>query len=171
MAATTRRTRPTKANLEAIADGSVARKNEGIENTPAPKSVRPAGRRRTVAAKPATATAPAVEAAPAVEVTRIRHTQEYTVDLFADGVEPERDYDKLLAKDPSEVNLDFVAWVKKYVGYDADPKTVQILISTYKEFQQSPEQKAKTIAKRQAAAAKRAAAQMKKAAAAKADAK
>jgi hypothetical protein len=85
----------------------------------------------------------------------VRHTQDYTVDLLDPGMEPERDYAKVLAKDPSETHLDFVAWVKQYVGYDADPKTVQILISTYHEFQKTPAQKAKTIQKRLAAAQKR----------------
>jgi len=94
----------------------------------------------------------------------IRHTQDYTVDLLDPGAEPDRDYKKVLAKDPSQVHVDFVAWVQKYVGYDADVKTVQILISTYHEFQKTPEQKAKTIAKRLGAAQKRAEAAKKTAA-------
>jgi hypothetical protein len=93
----------------------------------------------------------------------IRHTQEYTVDLLDEGIEPERDYSKVLAKSPSDVNLDFVAWVKEYVGVDIDPRTVQITISTYHEFQRTPAQKAKTIAKRLAAAQKRAEAEKNKA--------
>jgi hypothetical protein len=89
----------------------------------------------------------------------IRHTQDYTVDLRDPGKETERDFAKLLDKDPSEVHHDFVAWFEKHSGYKCDVRTVQFLIATYvSDFQKDPAQKAKTIAKRDAAAAKRAAA-------------
>lgn len=142
---------------------------------PAPKSVR---RRRPAPAAKAPAVvkevqsdALAAKAAPTLlgaDGEMVRRTHEYTVDLMAPGVEPERDFAKVMAKDPSEVHLDFVAWVAEHVGYKADPKTVQILISTYHEFQASPAQKAKTQAKRLAAAAKRGEAAARKEAKAKA---
>jgi hypothetical protein len=142
---------------------------------PTPKSVRPVRRpaapksSEVHAPKPA-AKVPAIvkdvqadalisKAAPSMlgaDGSLVRHTQDYTVDLLDPGMEPERDFAKVLAKDPSETHLDFVAWVAEYVGYEADAKTVQILISTYHEFQKTPAQKAKTIAKRVAAAEKRA---------------
>lgn len=152
---------------------------------PAPRSVRPA---RRTAAKAAPAPAPVAagksprrrpvavavqsdaltaEAAPTILGANgelIRHTQDYTVDLLDPGAEPERDYAKVLAKSPSETHLDYVAWVAKYVGVEIDARTVQILISTYHEFQKTPEQKAKTIQKRLAAAQKRGEAELRKAA-------
>jgi len=158
----TRRT-PALKGAEAAAVPSVLAGVVAETPAPNPKSVRPARR-------PAAPKVPAVvkdvqpdalisKAAPSMlsaDGSLVRHTQDYTVDLLDPGMEPERDFAKVLAKDPSETHLDFVAWVAEYVGYEADAKTVQILISTYHEFQKTPAQKAKTIAKRVAAAEKRA---------------
>jgi hypothetical protein len=163
---------------------SAARKTAAAKvteiETPAPA---PTVRRRRPAAKKAVEAAPAAVVTDAVtsvaapnlvgaDGSLTRHTMEYTVDLLDPGTEPERDYSKVLAKDPSEVHLDFVEWVKLYVGYEADARTVQILISTYAEFQRTPWKKAKTIQRRVEAAQKRATAEAsKKARAAKAAAK
>lgn len=144
--------------------------------TPAPtKSVRPATRRRPSAPKPPAAASVAEVVSDALTTAAaptkigpngemIRQTHEYTVDLRDPGMETERDFDKLLAKEPSEVHHDFVAWFEKHSGYKCDVRTVQYLIATYvSDFQKDPAQKAKTIAKRDAAAAKRGLAAAKKA--------
>jgi hypothetical protein len=177
---TSRKSAPANEVPENLKDAPAPTKV--IRRRPTPKPSAPAA---PVAEKPAT---PRRRPAPVVDVSAdalipqasrtilsadgsmIRHTQDYTVDLMDEGSEPERDYSKVLAKSPSEVHLDYVAWVEKYVGVKIDARTVQILISTYHEFQATPAQKAKTIQKRLAAAEKRAEAaknKAKKAAAAK----
>lgn len=89
----------------------------------------------------------------------IRDTNAYTVDLLSPGSENEkRDFDKLLAKDPSELHVEAAEWIHGKTGYKPDVKTLQLVLALYHEFQRSPEHKARTIAKRQEAAAKKGAA-------------
>lgn len=135
-----------------------------VVETPAPAPV--VRRRRPAVKVPAPEAVKAVvsdvaisKAAPTllgIDGSLTRHTQEYTVDLLDKGEESERDFGKMLAKSPSETHQAFVAWVRKTMGEEIDARTVQILISTYHEFQRSPEQKAKMIEKRLNAAAARA---------------
>lgn len=97
-----------------------------------------------------------------VEIPKVRPVEGYTVDLTAEGEDTERSFEKLLAKDPNETHAEFVAWFEEQTGEKLDIKTVQYTLATYKEFQNSPEHKAKTQAKRQAAARKRAEAEAAK---------
>lgn len=62
---------------------------------------------------------------------------------------------KLLDKEPSEVHNRFVDYIADEVGYDCDPKTVQLVISQWQKFQKTPEQQEYTKAKKEAAAAAR----------------
>lgn len=91
-----------------------------------------------------------------VEIPKVRETQAYTADLTDPGAETSRNFEKLLAKDPGENILDFVAWFAKHTGKELDAKTAQCTVATYIEFQRSPEHKAKTQAKRVEAAKKKA---------------
>jgi hypothetical protein len=114
----------------------------------------------------------AKEAVPAVAAIELflpanRHVADYSVDLTNEGEEPTRDYGKVLAKQPSETHIAFQEWVKKHVGVDVDVRTVQILISTYHEFQNSPERKAHMKKVGEAAAMKKAAQLARKQATAK----
>jgi hypothetical protein len=177
----------TKTATPSVLDGVTAdkpaptkvirRRPSSTKATPAPtKAEAKTTPRRRSAPAGATKTADALtpQAAPTLlgaNGEMIRHTMDYTVDLLDKGTEPERDYAKVLAKDPSETHHDYVAWVKQYVGVDIDPRTVQILISTYHEFQATPAQKAKTIQKRLVAAQKKAQAEATKKAKAAAAAK
>jgi ATPase subunit of ABC transporter with duplicated ATPase domains len=63
----------------------------------------------------------ATKAAPAVEETEA----------------PQAHY---LDKDPSQTHQNFVDYVSEEVGYDADIKTVQLVIALYQKFQKSPAQ-------------------------------
>lgn len=72
------------------------------------------------------------------------------------AVEEESEFEawaeSLMEKEPSQANLNFVEWVDENIGYAADPKTVQIVISQYQKFQKSPEQQAFNAARKEAAA-------------------
>jgi hypothetical protein len=120
-------------------------------------------------ARKRTAAKEAVPAAAAIELflPAARHVADYQVDLESEGAEPTRDFEKVLAKEPSETHIAFQKWVKKHVGVDIDLRTVQILISTYHEFQQSPERKAHMKEVRRNAAIKKAAQLARKQATAK----
>ncbi len=86
-----------------------------------------------------------------VQVPTERPVEGYTVDLQAEGEDTNRSFDKLLAKDPNSNHLDFVAWFAAQSGVELDPRQVQLTLATYHEYQRSPEHKAKTQERREAA--------------------
>lgn len=70
-------------------------------------------------------------------------------------VEEEAPLAKLLDKEPSEVHNRFVDYIEDQVGYECDPKTVQLVISQWQKFQKTPEQQEFTKQRKEAAAAAR----------------
>lgn len=158
-----RRTRPARtkaATTKALVSADVPETDAEMEAIiDAPKRRRPTAKK-----SPAAPVAPKVEAS--VFLPEARHVADYTVDLMADGEEPTRDFSKMLAKTPSETHTAFSKWVKKHMDENIDPRTVQILISSYHEFQNDPSRKAHMKRVREAAAAKKAQALAKKATAA-----
>jgi hypothetical protein len=82
--------------------------------------------------------------------------------------EPEEDEYELghyMDKEPSQVHENFAEYVSEMVGYEADIKTIQLVIALYQKFQKTPEQQ-KFNADKKAASAEAAAARAEKRAAA-----
>lgn len=126
------------------------------------RTARKSASTRSTARKAAAPAKPAANPVAEVEVQSVRETVAHTADLAAPGTDTERDFEKLLAKEPNQNHTDFVAWFEDKTGVKLDVKTVQYAISTYSEFQRSPEHRATTQARRIAAAEKRAKAQVAK---------
>jgi hypothetical protein len=114
-------------------------------------------RRRRPAPQPQAAVeqAPVKRNARKATVPTERPVEGYTVDLQDTGTETERAFEKLLAKEPNDNHRDFQSWFEEKTGEAVDLKTVQYVVATWAEFQRSPEHKAKTLARRQAAVEKR----------------
>jgi len=90
----------------------------------------------------------------------------------AKPVEPEEDDYELghyMDKEPSKVHENFAEYVGEMVGYDADIKTIQLVIALYQKFQKTPEQQAFNKAKKEASAEAAEAREAKRAKAEKAE--
>jgi hypothetical protein len=111
-------------------------------------------RKRPAAAKPE----PVVTKLPEITV------KEHRVDFGRPGTADERDWTLLLEKDPQANHHEFVEYMAERGVEGLDVKTVQFVLAAYIPFQQSPEHKAKTQARRAAAAARKAEAEKNKAA-------
>jgi hypothetical protein len=58
-----------------------------------------------------------------------------------------------MEKEPTQVHENFVDYVADEVGYEADLKTVQLVIALYQKFQKTPEQQEYNRLKKEASAA------------------
>jgi hypothetical protein len=100
---------------------------------------------------------PKQEAAPkTTAVKTVRETKAHTADLTDAGTETERNFERLLSKDPNGTHQEFVQWFEDMTGVTLDVKTVQYTLATYAEFQRSPEHRKVTQQRRQAAAERKA---------------